>query len=164
MIMARKMTCLIFFVIISSCGMRHHGKLRTKDIINEIVLINGGNYDRCKMGELITSISNCHPKVIGLDFLFIGRKVGKCDSILELAIRDSEKVVLSEGYENGRHVQSDDLFLNPAMLTGVRGLIQTSNGVTKGYLRLTHHHSPTPTPPPPPPQLPTLAPYPNATK
>ncbi len=109
--------------------------LRTK--VKDIVLINAETIDRCQMGELITSLSKCNPKVIGINFLFVGVKDKKCDSTLRQSITESEKVVLVEGYENGTHIESDKLFSHPAMLTGLTGLAQNENGVTDSYYRLT---------------------------
>jgi len=130
---------LIFFLIlISGCGMKQQERLKTGDqTIKEIILVNGGTSDRCQMGELVQSISKCKPKVIGVNFLFVGEKGGKCDSILQQAIIDSEKVVLAEGMENGNHIESSDLFSSSAMLTGITGLAQNNNGIIESYVRVT---------------------------
>ena len=55
----------IFVLILSSCRTKSiHGTIDT--YVNEIVLVNAGTIDRCKMGELINAISKCNPKVANI--------------------------------------------------------------------------------------------------
>lgn len=111
----------------------------TETKIKEIVLVNAGESDRCQMGELVQRISKCNPKVIGINFLFIGEKDVNCDSTLRGSIIDSDKVVLVEGFENGNHVESNRKFTEAAFLTGLKGLIQSEDGITNQYYRLIDH-------------------------
>jgi len=110
----------------------------TETKIKEIVLVNAGESDRCQMGELVNRISKCNPKVVGINFLFIGDNVG-CDSTLQASIIDSDKVVLIEGFENGNHVESSKKFTDAAFLAGLKGLIQDEDGITNQYFRLIDH-------------------------
>lgn len=107
--------------------------------VKEIVLVNAGERDRCKMGKLIQEISKCNPKVIGINFLFIGEKDAICDSALRTSIVNSDKVVLIEGFENGTHVESDQKFTDAAFLTGLKGLIEGEDEITRQYFRLIDH-------------------------
>lgn len=116
--------------------MRHHDT-NSKDLLSEIVLVNGAPYDRCQIGQVVEAIARCKPKVIGIDFLFIEPGDPKCDSALMEGITNSRKVVLAEGFEKGIHVESNRLFSENASLSGITGLCENKNGITDSYLRVT---------------------------
>ena len=118
---------------------QHETSVAVETKIKEIVLVNAGESDRCQMGELVHRISKCNPKVIGINFLFIGEKDATCDSTLRTSIVNSDKVVLIEGFENGTHVESDQKFTDAAFLTGLKGLIEAEDGITNQYFRLIDH-------------------------
>lgn len=104
--------------------------------VDEIVLVNVPVINRCEMGALISTISSCNPKIIGLNFLFVEEKENKCDSVLRQSIVESDKIVLIEGFENEVHVESHKKFSEVAFLTGLTGLSQSKDGVTDYYYRL----------------------------
>src|ERR1700754_4148849 len=97
--------CVLFLLIIlSCCGTKQQeipARLGETPVggeskISGIVLINAGERNRCELGELIQRISKCNPKVVGINFLFIGNKDVYCDSTLRTSMIDSDKVVLIE--------------------------------------------------------------------
>jgi len=138
---------VFLFVIMSCCATKpqeisaehNDTSIAIETKINEIVLVNAGESNRCQMGELVSRISKCNPKVIGINFLFIGEKDANCDSTLRASIIDSDKVVLVEGFENGNHIESEKKFIEAAFLTGLKGLIQSEDGITNQYYRLIDH-------------------------
>jgi CHASE2 domain-containing sensor protein len=106
---------------------------------SEIILINAPDIDRCDIADLIQSLTKCGPKAIGINFLFIERKEGKCDSLLKKAISDSDRVILTEGFEEGKHIESNEQFRNAAFLTGPSGVSQNDQGIASHYYRLIDH-------------------------
>jgi CHASE2 domain-containing sensor protein len=100
--------------------------------------VNAGG-QRCEVGEMIDLISQSEPKAIGINFLYIDQRTDRCDTILNEAISNSGKVILVEGFEEGKHVTSNESFLNVAMLSGPTGLSQDEDEVTDAYYRLIDH-------------------------
>ena len=99
-------TILLFITIISCETKSQQTKIPPESRTNEIVLINADPKDRCEMGQIIESLSECNPRVIGINFIFPGQKEIGCDSKFQQAIINSGKVVLIEGFEEGKHVES----------------------------------------------------------
>jgi len=77
----------------------------------DIVIINIGTGDRAAIARMIRIADSCHPAVIGLDAWFQQAKDGDQDSLLEAAIQQSGKVILTMGLnEYGQAVHSIDRF------------------------------------------------------
>jgi CHASE2 domain-containing sensor protein len=137
---------LLLIAIVSACGTRQQeikvetdikAKVETDTKVNELVLVNAGVIDRCQMSQLVRSISECNPKIIGVNFLFTEEKDEKCDSSLRQAIVDSDRVILAEGYENDTHIMPHKKFFDAAYLSGLTGFIQSEDGVIDYYYRLS---------------------------
>ena len=128
---------IISVAVTVSCGTKTPPQ-KTETRLNEIVLVNAGG-QRCEVGEMIDLISESEPKAIGINFLYIDERTGRCDTILRQAISNSGKVILVEGFENGKHITSNESFLNAAMLSGPTGLSKNENEVTDSYYRLIDH-------------------------
>ncbi len=103
---------------------------------NDVVLINSTG-ERCEIGRLISSLMKCNPKVIGVNFLYEGKKGIACDTLLRSAIKKSGKVILVEGFRNEEHVTSDNDFKEVSMFSCVSGLVQSHDGVTDYYYRIS---------------------------
>lgn len=129
---------ILLTVTLSAFGQKELQNHDTK--LADIVLVNATG-QRCEVAEIINLISKDHPKVIGINFLFIEEKDIKCDSNLLQAIDKSDKVVLIEGFENEKHVQSNEKFLAPSILSGLTGLSQNDNGIIDSYYRVIDHRS-----------------------
>jgi len=136
----------VLLVIFSSCATKQQETLLNqndkslisiKTEINNIVLVNAGESNRCQIGELIQVISKCNPKVIGINFLFVGD--ADCDSTLQASIIASDKVVLVEGFEDGKHVESSRKFTEVSYLSGLRGFIQNEDGIINQYYTIIDH-------------------------
>lgn len=128
----------LLFTIISCCSTKPietEKKVLTE--VKEVVLVNVSKVDRCQIGQLINLISECSPKIIGINLMFVEEKEKFCDSVLSKSIVDSDKVVLIEGFENGNHVRSNNKFFNVSFLSGLTGLSQSEDGITDYYYRLT---------------------------
>ncbi len=106
--------------------------------LNEIILIKTTG-ERCAVGQLINSLAKCSPKLIGVNYLYVGKKGNNCDTLLWTAIEQSKKVILIEGFEEGEHVTSDNDFKDVAMFSSVTGLAQSDDGVTDFYYRISDH-------------------------
>ncbi len=120
----------IFFLAVTlSCGTEKPTE-ETETRLSEVVLVNAGG-QRCEVGEMINLISQSKRKAIGIDFLYIDQRADRCDTILRDAISNSGKVILVEGFEEGKHITSNESFLNVAMLSGPTGLAQDDNQVTE---------------------------------
>jgi CHASE2 domain-containing sensor protein len=128
---------LLLLLTTSACGTKSHQTTEATKL-SEIILVNAGG-QRCEVGEMINLISKHEPKAIGVNFLYIEEKHNNCDSILERAIIESGKVILIEGFENGKHVESNHRFLDPAMLSGLTGVSQDDNGIVDSYYRIIDH-------------------------
>ncbi|UYN87578.1 MAG: CHASE2 domain-containing protein [Cyclobacteriaceae bacterium] len=132
-------TILLLTTIISCETKSQQTKISPESRTNEIVLINADPKDRCEMGQLIESLSECNPRVIGINFIFPGQKEIGCDSKFQQAIINSGKVVLIEGFEEGKHVESHKLFRDYALRSGTTGLAQGENDLTDSYYRVFDH-------------------------
>jgi CHASE2 domain-containing sensor protein len=137
---------IIGFTVLIGCITRpHETKATSENVkddnlqteIDDIVLVNAGESTRCQLGELISSISQCKPKSIGLNLLLPEERDHVCDSILRQSIITSDKVILVEDYdENGELIKSNKIFYDQAFLSGSTGLTQTSDGAVDYYYRL----------------------------
>jgi len=132
-------TILLFITIISCETKSQQTEIPPESRTNEIVLINADPKDRCEMGQIIESLSECNPRVIGINFIFPGQKEIGCDSKFQQAIINSGKVVLIEGFEEGKHVESHKLFRDYALRSGTTGLAQGENDLTDSYYRVFDH-------------------------
>ena len=56
---------------------------------------------------------------VGVNFLHIEKKDNECDSIREQTINQSGKVILIEEFENEKHIQSNQKFLETVTLSGL---------------------------------------------
>ncbi|MBX2965988.1 MAG: CHASE2 domain-containing protein [Cyclobacteriaceae bacterium] len=110
-----------------------------KTKIKELVLVNARDANRCEMGSIIQLISSCNPKVIGVNFLFIGDKNAYCDSILLESIKKADNVMLIEGFENGQHAKSESKFKEVSFLSALNGFLQNDSGKVDGYYSLIDH-------------------------
>lgn len=122
---------------ILSCGIKKPTE-KTSTRLGEIVLVNAGG-QRCEVGEMINLISQSKPKAIGINFLYIDERTDRCDTIFREAISNSGRVILVEGFEEGKHVTSNESFLNVAMLSGPTGLSQDEDEVIDAYYRVIDH-------------------------
>lgn len=127
----------ISLTITISCGTKKSTD-KSDTRLNEIVLVNSSG-QRCEVGQMINLISQTDPKAIGINFLYIDERTDHCDTILRQAITNFSKVILVEGFEGGKHVTSNESFLNVAMLSGPTGLSKDENEVTDTYYRLIDH-------------------------
>ncbi|WP_276374336.1 CHASE2 domain-containing protein [Chryseolinea sp. H1M3-3] len=133
---------VICVVIASGCGKSQ--RLSEKSQINpgssivyadEIALINVGKLDRCGIGELVATLSRCKPKVIGINLMLRNENNFMCDSILTQSMIEADNVILSEGFVEGKHVETAKKFSDAAYLVGVMGLSQRDDGLTNSYYR-----------------------------
>lgn len=132
-------TILLLTTIISCETKSQQTKISPESRTNEIVLINADPKDRCEMGQIIESLSECNPRVIGINFIFPEQKEIGCDSKFQQAVINSGKVVLIEGFEEGKHVESHKLFRDYALRSGTTGLAQGENDLTDSYYRVFDH-------------------------
>lgn len=132
------MTRIVNFLFLLSfslffCDSKKKMFAETKEI-RKVVLINAGESDRCEISKLIDLIASYQPKVIGINFIFIGSM--DCDSLLTNSISNVDNVILVEGFQDGIHVESNKEFTEVAFLTGVTGLSQSSNYLTDHYYEM----------------------------
>lgn len=133
----KRFVVIISLAVTVSCGTKQSTE-KLESRLSEIILVNAGG-QRCEVGELINLISQSDPKAIGINFLYIDERTDSCDTILRKAINISGKVILVEGFEDGKHVTSNESFLNAAMLSGPTGLSQDEHEVTDTYYRIIDH-------------------------
>ena len=124
--------CLFVFIVIGYESKSQHAD---ESMISEVVLVNGGDLDRCGMGQLINAISKCDPRIIGVDFLFVGEKDNTCDAELSQAIQASGKVVLIEELLDKGHIFSETKFTEPAMSACFSGILENKDSVADYYYR-----------------------------
>ena len=142
----KKINIVLLILALSSCGVRQAEDEKKSDSIqkenaktklDEIVLVNIDQSNRCEIGNLISFLSSCNPKAIGVNLLFSSEREYKCDSALRQSIIDSDKVILVEGYKSGKHIKSIDKFSDVSYLTGLTGLIESDTGIIDYYYRQT---------------------------
>jgi CHASE2 domain-containing sensor protein len=124
-------------MMLFACG-TNHSQIGTDPKMNDIILVNAGG-ERCEVAEIISIISKDKPKAIGVNFLYIEERDHKCDSALGKVIGQSGKVILIDGFENEKHVESNRIFLEQAMFSGPTGLSQNDDGIIDSYYRIIDH-------------------------
>lgn len=127
---------LLIFGLTITCGTKSKKGEDTR--LNEIILIKTTG-ERCAVGQIINSLMKCDPKLIGVNYLYVGKTGNNCDTVLRTAIEQSKKVILMEGFEEGKQVTSDNEFKEVAMFSSVTGLAQSDDGVTDFYYRISDH-------------------------
>lgn len=102
---------------------------------NDIVLINIYG-ERCEMSDLLSLISKKNPKVIGINFIYMEEREGRCDSLLQHALGHSKNVVLVEGHQEGKETQSHVKFLNLASQSAQAGYLGDGKEELTAYYRV----------------------------
>jgi hypothetical protein len=130
---------LLLTIIIGCKTQSQQTKISPESRTSEIVLINADPKDRCEMGQIIESLSECDPRIIGINFIFSEQREIGCDFKFQQAIVNSGKVVLIEGFEDGKHVESHKQFRDYALRSGTTGLAQGEDDLTDSYYRVHDH-------------------------
>lgn len=71
-------------------------------IDDRIVIVNTGRPDRATIAAMLERIIAAQPKAVGLDVLFAGRREGQGDSLLQAALKKSDRIVISSLLQNYR--------------------------------------------------------------
>jgi hypothetical protein len=128
---------LLILVLTTSCSTKSKNDVE-EPRLNEIILIKSTG-ERCAVGQLINSLMKCSPKLIGVNYLYVGKKSDDCDTLLRNAIGRSKKVILAEGFREGGYVSSDNDFREVAMFSSPTGLAGLEDGVADSYYRISDH-------------------------
>jgi len=122
------MRVVILLILILSCSNRE------ALISNDLIIINYKDYGREEFASLIREITKCNPKFIYIDAFFEELVDQKNDSLLALAIRESNRVILPYTYVNDSvKVSSNQLFINSCHFQSRRPNIYTAPYVCELY-------------------------------
>lgn len=102
---------------------------------NDIVLINTYG-ERCEMSNLLSLISKKNPKAIGINFIYIEERKGRCDSSLQRALENSKNVVLIESHREGKEAKSHIKFLNIVRQSAQAGYMGDGKEELTAYYRV----------------------------
>ncbi|MBC7849944.1 MAG: CHASE2 domain-containing protein [Chitinophagaceae bacterium] len=106
----------------------------TGQVDSNIVIINVGNSDRASIANLLVTLKGHHPKVVGIDLLFLDPKDPSVDSLLKASIADLPNTVLAHDirFTDGGPIVSG--FLTPyATASGYINFIGERKGVIRHF-------------------------------
>jgi CHASE2 domain-containing sensor protein len=130
------LTFIVFtvFVNLSACSSQS-SQLNLEKRKDDIVLINIYG-ERCEVSELLNLVSKKKPRVIGVNFLYREEKEGKCDSLLQQSLKNSENVILIEGHRDGNEIRSNDKFVKMSMQSAQAGFLGDGKDQLYSYYRV----------------------------
>ena len=121
---------LLLFV---TCKGASTAKINNSIISKEIVLINVENVPREAIGDFISKLDSCKPKVIGVDVFFVTDKGKKKDSVLVESLKNCNNDVLAYfADENKEPVYTNSKFTNYATSTGI-SMASINNGLEDAF-------------------------------
>ncbi|WP_258105671.1 CHASE2 domain-containing protein [Marinoscillum sp. MHG1-6] len=136
-----------FIIIVSLCSCSTPNVELIDNIDPDIVLVNLEDGDRAFIAELINKIDSCNPKFIGIDAWFVEEKDHFGDSLLEVALKNTDKEILGYQYEDwNKQVRSHKKFEQHTFNKGVtqsevrNDLMSHFVPVIKHELGLTFEH------------------------
>ena len=134
----KKVRWIVILLFLLGCEDRYSKYIDTADVkIDPVVLFNIEDFNREKLAHFINEVSQCGPKVIGLNVGFNGLHSPKEDSILAASIRNSWNVILTKVIDRDRAVKgSDPFFSDVAKENGVISFFQDEREVVTSYIPL----------------------------
>ena len=110
-------------------------KTNKSNIVDDkIIIVNIGDDNREGIAKLITKLSTCNTKAIGLDVLFLSAKEPHVDSLLTSAIKNTPNIILSDklGWEKNLSYQHD-FFGQYAKNSGYVNFVGEEKGVIRYF-------------------------------
>lgn len=95
---------------------------------SQILLVNGKNASRCELAKVFNLLAGCHPAVIGVNFVFKGKKNRFCDSLLVSSVASSNPVLLTESFDGKLLSKSFNELIEVAHSSSFTGIDLGSDG------------------------------------
>ena len=134
---------IIYFCMLLAFSRCSTGKQETKNKskrATEIVLINAGKANRQLIGNALTKISLCKPKVVGINFVFHGTSNPRGDSILSLGLKGTNNVILASNLEDGELVTSEHVFTSNSQAEGLFYVGYSGEFVDRHMIYISHNN------------------------
>jgi CHASE2 domain-containing sensor protein len=107
---------ILFLLITFSCKSQRENELPIKDI----VIVNTGILSRIDLAREVEIVNSFHPKVVGIDAVFVGQKGPNADSALARTLNKCENLVLAARIQNYDSLPNENYqdiqFSHPAFL------------------------------------------------